>query len=65
MVTPSNTRASVTLSLRKDLADKLDQVSEERMVGKAMLVEKALDAFLPTLPSLASAVPQDGLGSED
>lgn len=60
-MTSSPTRSSVTLSIRKDLADQLDQVSEERMVGKAMLVEKALDAFLPTLPPLQSAMPTDGL----
>lgn len=60
-MTSSPSRSSVTLSIRKDLADQLDQVSEERMVGKAMLVEKALDAFLPTLPPLQAAMPSDDL----
>lgn len=40
----------ITVSIDADLADKLDQVADERMVGKALLVEKALKAYLPTLP---------------
>lgn len=56
-MTASTTRASVTLSLRKDLADRLDQEADDRVVGKGVLVEKALEAYLPTLPALTAAVP--------
>lgn len=51
-MTNAQGRTSVTLSLPADLAERLEATAEERVVGKALLVEKALTGYLDALPPL-------------
>lgn len=45
-------RTPFSISLPPDLATKLTAEADARMVAPSWLVEKALAAFLPTLPPL-------------
>lgn len=40
---PKAPKASLSVTIRKDLADWLEEASEERIIGKAVLVEKGLE----------------------
>lgn len=48
-------RVSVTVSIRRDLAERLEHEADERLVGKGLLVERALDGFLDSLPIVLPA----------
>lgn len=45
-------RTSKSYSLPNDLLEELEVQAGARLVAPSMIVEKALRAFLPTLPSL-------------
>jgi hypothetical protein len=49
-------RVSKSWTIRKDLVDRVEEEADSRMVGQALIVEKALDAFLDGLtpPVVAS-----------
>ena len=57
-MTQGQGRTSIAATIPTDLAHRLDQVAEERMVGKGLLVEKALVAFLDALPPVDASIPQ-------
>lgn len=47
---------NISVSVPKATADALEKTSEDRMIGKGLIVAKALDAFIPTLPPLNGPV---------
>lgn len=51
MTTPKD-RTQVSVRIKKDLAARLDREADARMVGKSLLVEKALEGYLDALPTL-------------
>lgn len=55
-------RKSVTISLPTALSDRLDAEADTRMLGKSLLVEKALGTFLDTLPAVNLHTPPAGVG---
>lgn len=50
-------RVAIACSLPPDLAAKLQREADERMLAPSLLIEKAVAAFLPTLPSLNGDAP--------
>ncbi len=42
-------RVAVNVTIRKDLAEWLDEQAETRMIGKSLLVEKAVDRLKDSL----------------
>lgn len=42
-------RVSKSWTIRKDLADRVQEEADSRLVGPALIVEKALETFLDTL----------------
>lgn len=45
-------RKSVSFTLREDLVGRLDAEADARVVGRNLLVEKALEGYLDALPPL-------------
>lgn len=45
-------RTALSISLPPDLATKLQQEADTRLVNPSLLVERAVRAFLPTLPTM-------------
>lgn len=45
-------RVSISASIAKPVADRLEAESEARMIGKGVLVEKALSFYLDRLPAV-------------
>lgn len=55
---PKPERVSIQVSIRKDLAERLDTEADSRVVGKALLVEKALEGLFDAFDGQAqTAVP--------
>lgn len=53
MGTPANQkRIAIACTLPPDLADRLKGEADARMIHTSLLIEKAVAAFLPTLPPL-------------
>lgn len=46
---PKPDRISKTWTIRKDLAERVETEADSRVVGQALIVEKALEAFLDQL----------------
>ena len=49
MTTPKD-RAPLAVTISKPVAERLEKEADARMVGKGLIVEKALEAFLDGLP---------------
>lgn len=57
MGTPANQkRVAVACTLPPDLAARLNSEANARMLHTSLLIEKAVAAFLPTLPPLDAVV---------
>jgi hypothetical protein len=50
----------VSVRIDAGVAELLEREAEARMIGKGLLVQKALEAYLPTLPALPAPGPEDG-----
>lgn len=50
---PRPDRKSTSFTLREDLIERLDAEADARVVGRNLLVEKALEGYLDALPPLA------------
>lgn len=52
MPLPNRDRTSVSFSIDKELIARLDTEAEARVVGRNLLVEKALEFYLDRLPDV-------------
>ena len=55
MTTPKD-KTQLSVTIKTALVDRLEKESDARMVGKGLIVEKALESFLDGLPAV------DGFG---
>lgn len=53
--TPDAATISTSLRLPRDLADRLDAIAEERLVGRNLLIVRAIEEFLDVLPDVAES----------
>lgn len=54
---PKAVRSQRSVTLPPALNTKLQQEADTRMINPSLLVERALAAYLPTLPPLETAAP--------
>jgi len=57
-------RTSISVTIGKATADRLEAEADARMIGKGLLVEKALDFFFDRLPPLEATEAKDKVPEE-
>lgn len=49
-------RKQMSVTIRADLIDRLEKEADDRIVSKALIVEKAVEAYMDALPPLADTL---------